>query len=506
MNNDMQQRIKIAVDGYIPTPFTDYIEDHPNKEDLVNLAITMKYWANPEGNYSSLLTEKELKANFDYLQAILTNPKYLLKQQEQYLTDADAQEIKNLVRVKIDSLAEELIQKNNLQTLIDLRIDPHKHTVEKWWDHKTDDEKRDIQKKYDNLNGPQKQLLDKKLKETQYLYVIKPQRYRSYDPLLFYFMCNYMAQLNYQRSWYYGGYYSPTHFGYIRSPYFGGSNPWRGGRPDGVRGLAAVGSVLGFSALFIAAAIGLTYAAKKTYNSLRNIYNGNKIIRSFFRMACMGGGAYSGVYAGVALGSVMGSVVPGIGTFAGGIMGGICVSLAGAGLGAFVGKYTAKLFSSIIYTNEINPTNPEKYLLTQAQGQKLLKEGFDLDIIYQMMKAIKIQKNKIGVLGSFPWTDKRREKNQLNDLLKKVKDGEIYYPIKMGGVIYDPYLIRFEAEKKQSNAMPSSTAVVMTSVIGNKDPQPSTPLALYPEEKDITYQPLYNEPSDTSTVTFRMGR
>ena len=191
----------------------------------------------------------------------------------------------------------------------------------------------------------------------------------------------------------------------------GGGSSGGGGNNDGF--LFFVG-IVGFIAIITSGLIAGAYALKKMYNSLVNLSEHKKVLRSLFRIGSIGIGGYYGTVGFASLGALLGSFVPGIGTAAGAIIGGFFGTGIGMGLGATAGKYIAKALSYIMYNNENNPSNPEKYQLTEAETANLIREHLDIKTINRMLRAAKKEKNSVGIMGSWPDSKEREHKNLWN--------------------------------------------------------------------------------------------
>jgi hypothetical protein len=471
MNKDLHDRVITVVNSFIPELIDYYLEDNEklieealkngNKpQPVIDLVVTLKNWANPLGNYPVLLKPSDL-INFKDLQTILQQPRKILSQEKNFTSD-DEIESDKLVRIKLDRIADELIQKYDLKTEIDKQLQHDQTAVEKWWQNKSENEKLRIRQEYKNLSEVEKASLKKKMEHQPFTYT------SAYsDPFLFnyFWMCQFRSYLIYDAFFHMADLFSNI--------YIPGSNIHTGdvhcdgcssGSNDDGKAIGILAAIVGGITLISAGVMGGIYAAKKALNSLTNFFTGNKMLRSLYRLAGIGGGAYLGALEGGILGATFGSAIPGVGNAAGFIIGTIFGAGIGAGLGALLTKYSAKAISYLFHRNALNPTNPEKYQLTKTQIQNLRNKGHDLEVVDRMIRAIKREKSKIGISGSFPWTNARAEKNKLNALLDQVKQGQIAGPIKIGVLFYDPQLKRFDPDEKTTITRSSSTAHLLPSL------------------------------------------
>ena len=175
----------------------------------------------------------------------------------------------------------------------------------------------------------------------------------------------------------------------------------------------------------------LAYAALKATKSFSNVYHGEKVGRSLFRLGAIGAGSVSGAYGGMVAGAVIGSIVPVIGTVIGAVTGAIVGSFLAAGIAAFAAKQITRLVSYLAvrmgyYGKDIiiNPTNPEKYRLTAHEEHALQQimplhaEEVNTGRIFQMMTAVRIAKPKTGTFTDSETIELKRDYNQLLKGLK----------------------------------------------------------------------------------------
>jgi hypothetical protein len=179
----------------------------------------------------------------------------------------------------------------------------------------------------------------------------------------------------------------------------------------GVLGIVVLAAIAAGIAIAVGGAV---YAAKKAYESARNLFKGKKIGKSILRLGATGGGAYLGATYGVIIGGIVGSAIPVIGTTIGAILGGVIGGGTTAGLMSVAAKYVGKALTFLgcqlgLYGHEeiISKTNPSKYLLTKTQKVKMQANGVDTNRIHVMMKAAHKQKNKLSIF------DDKKPFNQL---------------------------------------------------------------------------------------------
>jgi hypothetical protein len=193
--------------------------------------------------------------------------------------------------------------------------------------------------------------------------------------------------------------------------------------------LIVVGIVAVFVLLAFTAIVGLYYAAEKFFKSTANLFRGEKVLRSFFRLSSTVAAGIGGAKAGLILGIMVGTLFPGLGTLIGGIIGlgvGACV---GAGAGALVAKYVGQAVSWLsvklgFYGKEniINPSNPEKYRLSASQTKSFIDAQItgehNTSRIYEMLDSAKIQKSTINTFFDRAGD---MEKAEFNSLINNIK-------------------------------------------------------------------------------------
>jgi hypothetical protein len=181
-----------------------------------------------------------------------------------------------------------------------------------------------------------------------------------------------------------------------------------------------------FLSAAIAAVFGGYYAAKKALASCTDLFSGKKILRSLVRIAGTLGGFAAGISGGLIVGGILGSMIPGFGNVAGAALGCIFGAFISAGLGAAGAKYGMRGISWLVNVNDqtiINPTNPNKYRLSQSQTRNLAANHVtDTRRIHSMMQSVKWKKpNK-----SF-WPSKKEVQlnAEYNDLLSAIKTNPV---------------------------------------------------------------------------------
>lgn len=501
--NDIKGKIIAGIYAFIPTSISDYMEDHEdNQEAIINLVMTLKYWTNPEGAYECALSPKDLKEYFSNLQQIVQDPKLILPNAN--LTETDKEFSRKILSVKLNNEADALILRYHLENIIAERMNTQEKAAE-WWNKKSLAEQKAIQQQYNSLAPAQQTYVN------QNQYVIRHQTgfyIGEIDPFLYFYMCNNNAHLNYlllegtiRAAGFMGrglveGVKLGVHvIGKIGSALanVGGGNSGGGGsggskcEGDGV--LYAIG-IAGFIAIISSGIIAGAYALKKMYNSIKNLYDGKKVLRSLYRLAGIGIGGYYGAVGCGALGALFGSFVPGIGTAAGFVLGVIFGSGIGAGIGALVAKYTAKLISVLVYQDENNPSNPEKYKLTEAEIDNLQRKHLSIAVINRMLKAVRREKNKIDIMSSWPWSPERQQKDIWNQQIKLIKSGDdsIARATQIGGRVFNPAFDETgkpyvtEVEVRGSNAIYLQNGI-QSSIA---QPEPSAPLALIEEQEQVS--------------------
>jgi hypothetical protein len=417
VGENLKNYLKQLTDGYVRVRAGD-------KPALVQLAMALKAWANPNSSNQDLL-DSNAHSYFQSFKNLMDQPKQI----DPAMSETDAQEIQVSLRLLASAQSDELIKQQGLEQ--DYCHALNRMDVDRWWMTKTDQEKALLEHYYQTLNQAQLDHLNKRMPKA-----IPAQRDRQLAR--YYYMCHcqseldamcYIADMMFLSSMFNHLLLMPFPYGYgfgyyPSLPLVTGVNCLPSG--DCKDGAGVVCAAAATAALVGAGTVGGIYATKKTYNSLRDLVNGDKILRSLFRLSAIGGGGYGGVVSGMIVGAMLGSAIPGFGTLAGSIVGAIFGGSLGMGMGALLAKYIAKGISALVYHDELNPTNPEKYQLTDLQQQHLIERGFDLAVIKQMMLAIRQQKQALGPYASWPFSDERQEKNRLNRLLQAIKQGELY--------------------------------------------------------------------------------
>ncbi len=190
---------------------------------------------------------------------------------------------------------------------------------------------------------------------------------------------------------------------------------------------------------------------KKTFNSFKNLFLGEKIGKSLFRLSCIGAGAYLGASQGLIEGTIIGSLIPGLGTVAGAVIGAICGALITAGIGALFAKYTAKFMSWCFnHNNEnaISTTNPEKY---QVALEKLSERMHSKTQASIMLTVLREQKNR---KITFPGTTARAEKNKYNELIRAIaEDKPVLINGNLKGYVTANSFFQWENDSKWQNTL-----------------------------------------------------
>ena len=193
--------------------------------------------------------------------------------------------------------------------------------------------------------------------------------------------------------------------------------------------LIVVGIVAVFVLLAFTSIVGLYYAAEKFFKSTANLFRGNKVLRSFFRLASTVAASIGGAKGGLILGIMVGTLVPGLGTVLGGIIGlgvGACIA---AGAGALAAKYIGQAISWLSVKlgyygkeNIINPSNPEKYRLSASQQKlfidKQITGEHNTSRIFEMLESAKIQKSTVNTFFDRAGDV---EKAEYNSLISNIK-------------------------------------------------------------------------------------
>jgi uncharacterized protein (DUF697 family) len=422
------------MNAFVPTSIEYFLEDHENKDDdkaaILRLVMTLKYWTNPEGAYQFSLTKNELKEYFTVLEDIVQHPEKILP--ETTLTEKDKKLARDVLYHKLNAEADNLIEQHQLKDTMDKKINNPKK-VNEWWSNQSEEQKESIKKQYNALNDDQRQYIAKQAKVKHQEYKRVTVTHFDIDPFLYFYMCNDAARINCMllshalnasvevgKIVIHGAGRAISSIGSVSTPSCGGGSG--GSNNDGF--LVVVG-IAGFVTIISSGVIAGAYGLKKTFNSLKNIYENKKLARSIFRLAGIGVGGYYGALEVGALGALLGSFVPGIGTGAGFIVGAFFGTGIGAGLGAMAAKYIAKGLSYLAYQDEINPSNPEKYQLTSEQIKLLQDKQFNIKVINRMLKAARKEKNKIGSMSSWPWSDERKQKDWWNQQIEAIKNGDV---------------------------------------------------------------------------------
>jgi hypothetical protein len=409
------------------------------KEKALALVLTLKHYANPMSGYP---IDTAANTALDNVIKSLNDPTRLQPglqfdaDEKSYLIDA--------FRIKLDKLADEITIEYKLQsdiqaTILKLTLDatPSAEQVsieERWWNSRTDQQKEEIIKRSINLNENQRKHLTERM---NYSYSRRNTYYDChrnvyYVPCSYYQMCFIEAELNYLVLRTVIDLSALTMYGALRGvsvvPYYAfnrGFGPhhtydgfsFRGGSKSDGEVFLAIAAVVAFIALATSAVVGALYSTKKAFNSIRNIFTGEKIFRSLYRLAGTAGSAYLGIFAGAIVGAALGSVIPGIGTAVGTI------------LGALLTKQTARLFSYLTHKDELNPTNPDKWRLSEKRLTQMEQKGIDISRVNEAIYNIRQEKKKLKDLDvSFFWTDKAKQKNLLNAQLKAIKKIDLQYP------------------------------------------------------------------------------
>lgn len=181
----------------------------------------------------------------------------------------------------------------------------------------------------------------------------------------------------------------------------------------------------------------LIYAINKANKSLQNLARGRKQSRSLGRLAATIIGALitSGML--ISLG-IPATIITATGmSLSTAIASSIGLGfLLGTGLGAMTFKYTAQFVSWLHNSNEISPTNPEKYQLTTYQREFMAELGVNFNELNRLIKAIKNSKSQLGFARKFAWTESYSDNKLYNKILEQVKNGELLGNVKFNGEVY----------------------------------------------------------------------
>ena len=278
----------------ITNEINNYINGHlEDKTALLRLAILLKQWANPQSNYQSNFTEDELNENFPYLHTIITEHETMFAKQK--FTPEEKIQIIELIRIHLNSLANDIIKQYDLITAFQQNIPHDDVAIHTWWNQKTDEEKKKIKQQYKELTDAQKTELSTRTSPKSTVSILPD------DPSLFYlyWMCCYHTHLTYcvyQPLFANTAMFGAKVIGHVVS-HAGGSSHHAGGffsfighcineifKFDHRVGIIA-SAIIGLLSLIGSGIAGGLYALKKAFNSVTNFLTGNKMLRSLFRWA-----------------------------------------------------------------------------------------------------------------------------------------------------------------------------------------------------------------------------
>lgn len=471
----------------IPTIIDDYIDDrrleikrerhaHPESKDskiLLDLVLSLKALANPDKAYPLKLQGADL-ISLGYITERLANP--------ELLSSDEPMPSRRAIQKVLNRKANQLIYEYNLTQKVNDSMQHYTGEVKTWWANKNQEEKEQIKVQCQNYSNDEKLTshgnsvhitnvnvnvnedrfsnlfylyqLNKLINQTQYAYP-QPIYRQQYSTNQYH---------NYSSS----GYYSSSLGGTKNVGGYSSSLSNNGAQDKDKPGLFVIITlVTGALSLLVFGTAGAFYALKKSFDALRSLMTGHKILRSLYRLALTGGSGFGGYFIGAAFGASFGSVFPVVGTTLGMLVGGVLGAGLFAGMGAAIGKYSARMIAQATNKQTLNPTNPEKYTLTPKQEKHLLTLNFDLHVLNYMMKAIHREKSRLGIKRSFFWTDEYQENARLNHLLYDLKNyPEVFlnnspnspfaFPLQIGKIYYHPRL----SVEKQAQQFVSTTGVL----------------------------------------------
>lgn len=197
LDNDLFQII-MTIRRDIENPINIFLNNHKkNKLAISNLVMTLKYWANPNGDYQVALEDNHLLTYFSDLQKIIKNPKMLLDNID--FSKEDEQYIQKLVQIKLNDIADKLTNKYHMQESISKKIhemNMRKNAIE-WWNNKTHSEKIAIEQQYQRLSYDQHALIEKSNPPLTLFSGSNGLFQSRSDPFPYYYMCNHLSDLNF---------------------------------------------------------------------------------------------------------------------------------------------------------------------------------------------------------------------------------------------------------------------------------------------------------------------
>lgn len=491
-------RFKASFTGIFNSEFEDYLEDKQSTDDKLNLVVSLISLARG----GEVKPNFDFNYNFPITKQCLEHPKKTLPLSQINLSIEEKTELSREYRKHIEFYAAKLLttdkeldekyKKLHDEKLTDAMPEAKQAQSQtriitvtvndiysNWWDELSKEHKTSLEKHYADLAKKEKDFINelipqefthqsiRKIASYYHLYfdclqnvsrnkvvdlgaLIEgkpPIQTKSLQPRKSYYSDRYyqhmtireeLRDIRYQQSmmrleqnlWYWQ----------IFSLVSTNTQPIKTNRPDSRQDTSSnTGAVIALLVLGITAASAALYSGKKIYNSIRNIYNNKKVLRSYTRIGCIFGSA---VFNSVLF---WGLNIPGLVIAATGLLPAAAVgvslflsSLIGAGLGAMFAKYSAKFISSIKHGDEINPTNPEKYKLSYQQEEFLSSLGVNLDIFNILMQDIRdTKKEKFWFWSSWPWTGSHHEKHRYNLVIEELKTGKILGKIVFNNREYD---------------------------------------------------------------------
>lgn len=456
MDQDKKNRVIATIKSWFPRVTREYLglpedEQKSPPEELrpkaLKLAVTLKHFAKPLSNFPNLLeqdTNNDSGEELAMIVGLLKNPRKILPC-DKSLQSQDEPEIKALMQGTFNDLADELIKLYNLQNEAAIKENempapsapPLEEKEERqhsrtWWDRLTPSQQAQAIEQYQNLTPEQKTKIAGAMSNKRVIQLDTP-RNRKIDPYDLYWVSRITTDITLNL-------FNDAILAY-RAPRAiigpGSMAVFNGDTVGCCSGsctgdscgncndetLPIIAAIIGVIALATAALGFGLYGLKKTFNSVVNLFNGDKPLRSLWRLAGIGAGAYVGATECGVLGAYLGSIIPGFGTAAGFVFGTVCGALIGSGLGALAAKYSAKAISYLFNYGEINPTNPDKYKLTQQQEDHLIRTGAHIPTVNRILAGLKETKGNLSSWSSIPFTSEREQKDDLNQTIKDLKNG-----------------------------------------------------------------------------------
>lgn len=420
MNEKQIKKIIMAVDSSLMKATQLYLaaQQHSqsfDKQSLLNLIFSLKRWSNPYSNFSLQIPSEHLP-NFAFIPSWINNPKRL----NASISSKDEAFLRQLIYIRLDCVANRLIEEANLQNEIDQKLAIDNFQGEQWWEKLELPAQLEIKSNYKNLTNEELDILLKLKRELCKRNVPSENIIKNPDLFNYFLFCHYQATCSYHHLNF------SSYKNILNSDLTLLTQPATSSQI--FRKIAKITAAIASISIFLLPLIVILsagYALQKSVKSLVNFINGQKMLRSLFRLAGIVTLSYIGAIKVGILGGIIGTFIPVIGNATGFVVGSVLGGSLGAAIGGAIAKYSARLISAVFHQGRNNSTNTEKYELNLDLIDKHIKRKTNFELLHQAIRTLRNEKKKLGLRKIIPFSEAKKENEYWNNLLKQIKNGEI---------------------------------------------------------------------------------